>query len=134
MDIICNANPMLSHLGLELISEHKFKSMVRFKNWVITTLQSGHCLDFTFYHPRVNMHSVLITGYEEKCDSFKVINAQFNTHKDPIEYISWDDLTTQCYDKNPKIFPYFNKKEKLGMVARMVFNGTKIIKWKKDKK
>lgn len=122
-----NPDSLLKELNLKFQYSPKFTSIVRFKKWVIYQLKNGHCIDFTFYHPRYNLHSVLLINYNKKCGGFKVINAQLYTDKDAVEYLSWDELTKECYNDNPKIYPYFNKKEGTGAIMGLVIKGKRKI-------
>lgn len=128
---IYDIKPALKILNLSLKKSPKFKSLKRFKNWIIRELDKGNCIDFCFYHPRSNLHSVLIVGYDKYHEGFKVINTQMFTNETSIEYLSWEELTKRCYNRNPRIYPYYNKEEKTGLITKLIIDETFSIKLKK---
>ena len=66
---------------------------------MIKELSKGNLIDYSLWHPRWNMHSVLIVEHKKlknilkkDSDVFKCINAQLNTERNPVEYLTWEQL------------------------------------------
>lgn len=118
------------HLGIKLVDIPKFRSMSRFKRYLIKKLKAGEMIQFRFPHPAYFLHYALITHYYPRFDSFRVINAQLLTSETPVEYLKFEELTRRFYLNNKEVgkYSYYNKKENTAEWAAWCISETKIIR------
>lgn len=118
------------HLKIRLVDIPKFRSMRRFKRFLIRKLKAGEMIQFRFPHPAQFLHYVLLTHYYPQRDSFRVINAQLLTNETPVEYLKFEELTKLFYltKKDVGKYAYYNKKENTAEWAAWCIGKTKIIR------
>lgn len=105
-------------------------SLKTLKDLMKKNLLSGRMLQFAFFHPHCFHHWVLITHYYPRFDSFRVINAQLLTNENPVEYLTFEQMTKAAYhDIEAELMEYefFNKTEGTNYEAKFCVMETKII-------
>lgn len=99
---IININPALKELNVSF-GTNRCRTKKGLKEWIIRKLKKGFIIDFTMMHPRWNLHSVLIVGYDHfwnitktrKYEAFTVINSQLLTQATSLEFLTWELLTME---------------------------------------
>jgi hypothetical protein len=108
-------------------------SLKTLKDLMKKNLLSGRMLQFAFLHPHDFHHWALITHYYPRFDSFRVINAQLLTNENPVEYLTFEQLTKAAYHDTEERwmrvmeYQFFNKKEGTNNEAKFCVMETKII-------
>ncbi len=125
---------LAERIGLKYIDCPKFKSLGRFKSWLIQMLKERKLIDLAFYNRNGTggLHSTLVVSYNSVFNSFKCINAQLNTNESPIEYLTFEQLMDTCYFNDTdniktRYAPYFNRKENSSLMALCCINNTKVV-------
>lgn len=107
---IANIKPAADYLGLRMVDIPVFKSIERFKKYLISNLNNEVMVSFKIW-PQIECpgHCFLITHYCKDTGLFRVINAGLLSN-DLIELVPFYELVRECYYNNQQ-YSIYNAKE-----------------------